>query len=113
MCTPSPLFFTLSLHDALPICRAGRDGLPAQAWMIYGMGNVMFQRQLIDQSQTPEEQKRIEHTKLNAFLGYCEAATCRRNNLLRYLGEQAHTPCGNCDVRSEEHTSELQSRGHI
>lgn len=78
--------------------RAGRDGLPAQAWMIYGMGNVMFQRQLIDQSQTPEEQKRIEHTKLNAFLGYCEAATCRRNNLLRYLGEQAHTPCGNCDV---------------
>lgn len=78
--------------------RAGRDGLPAEAWMIYGMGNVMFQRQLIDQSQAPDEQKRIEHTKLNALLGYCEAATCRRNNLLRYLGEQAHTPCGNCDV---------------
>lgn len=78
--------------------RAGRDGLPSEAWMVYGMGNVTFLRQLIDQSGAPAEQKRIEHIKLNALLGYCEAATCRRNNLLRYLGEDAHEPCGNCDV---------------
>lgn len=78
--------------------RAGRDGLPAEAWMVYGMGNVIFQRRLIDQSGAPAEQKHVEHNKLNALLGYCEAATCRRNNLLRYLGEEANTPCGNCDV---------------
>lgn len=78
--------------------RAGRDGLPAHVWMLYGMRDVVFQRQLIDQSEAPEEQKRIERAKLNAVLGYCEAASCRRAVLLGYLGEKHDGNCGNCDV---------------
>ena len=78
--------------------RAGRDGLPAHAWMLYGMRDVVFQRQLIDKSDAPEAQKRVERAKLDALLGYCESATCRRAVLLRYLGEEAQTGCNNCDV---------------
>lgn len=78
--------------------RAGRDGLAAHAWMLYGMRDVVFQRQMIDKSDAPDGQKRIERAKLEALLGYCEAATCRRNVLLRYLGEDPTTPCDNCDV---------------
>jgi ATP-dependent DNA helicase RecQ len=78
--------------------RAGRDGEPAQAFMCYGLGDVAFLNQRIDQSEVPETQKRILHQKLNAMLGYCEAASCRRVLLLRYFGEDNHTPCGNCDI---------------
>ena len=78
--------------------RAGRDGLPAHAWMLYGMVDVVRQRRMIDESEAPDAQKRIERTKLDALLGYCEAAECRRNVLLRYLGEDPQQPCGNCDV---------------
>ena len=77
--------------------RAGRDGLPSTAWMIYGMQDVALQGQMIDGSDAPDEQKRIEKQKLNAFLAYCEAASCRRAVLLRYFGDES-APCGNCDV---------------
>jgi ATP-dependent DNA helicase RecQ len=77
--------------------RAGRDGEPAEAWMIYGMNDVVIHRQRIDESTAPEEQKRIERQKLDAMLGYCETAGCRRTLLLRYFGEE-HGACGNCDT---------------
>ena len=76
--------------------RAGRDGLPADAWMIYGLGDVVQQRWMIDQSEAAEEHKRIFTAKLDAILGLCEAADCRRMRLLDYFGE-ASQPCGNCD----------------
>lgn len=77
--------------------RAGRDGLPSVAWMVYGMQDVALQGQMIDSSDSPPEQKRLERQKLNAFLSYCEAVTCRRQVLLRYFGDEAK-PCGNCDT---------------
>ena len=76
--------------------RAGRDGLPADAWMIYGLGDVVQQRWMIEQSEASEEYKRIFSSKLDAILGLCEAADCRRVRLLDYFGE-ASQPCGNCD----------------
>ncbi|NCC22879.1 MAG: DNA helicase RecQ [Alphaproteobacteria bacterium] len=77
--------------------RAGRDGLPAEAWMIYGMQDVVLQRRMIEESDAPDEQKRIAAHKLNAFVGFCEAVTCRRQILLSYFGDTT-PPCGNCDV---------------
>jgi ATP-dependent DNA helicase RecQ len=77
--------------------RAGRDGLPANALMLYGMQDAALQRNFIDESGAPESQKRIEHQKLNALLGLCEAASCRRRILLEYFGD-ASEPCGNCDT---------------
>ncbi|MBM3598674.1 MAG: DNA helicase RecQ [Alphaproteobacteria bacterium] len=77
--------------------RAGRDGLPAEAFMVYGAGDAAKLRQLIEGSDAPDRQKRIEHQKLDALLGFCETTDCRRQVLLRYFGEQ-HGPCGNCDV---------------
>ena len=77
--------------------RAGRDGLPAEALMLYGQGDVSNQRRFIDSSGSPDHQKRIEHHKLNALLGLCEAACCRRQILLDYFGDAA-APCGNCDT---------------
>ena len=76
--------------------RAGRDGLPADAWMIYGLGDVVQQRWMIEQSEASEEYKRIFTAKLDAILGLCEAAECRRVRLLDYFGESSQ-PCGNCD----------------
>ena len=76
--------------------RAGRDGLPADAWMIYGLADVVQQRRLIDQSPSGEEIKRIAGAKLDALLGLCETLDCRRVRLLDYFGE-ASRPCGNCD----------------
>ena len=76
--------------------RAGRDGLPANAWMSYGLADVAMQRNFIEESQAPENQKRIERQKLNSLLGMCEASTCRRQILLEYFGDQSE-PCGNCD----------------
>ena len=77
--------------------RAGRDGEPAEAWMTYGLNDVVIHRQRIDESLAGEEQKRIERGKLDALLAWCETASCRRAQLLRYFGEDA-TPCGNCDT---------------
>jgi ATP-dependent DNA helicase RecQ len=76
--------------------RAGRDGLPADAWMIYGLADVVQQRRLIDQSPSGEEHKRVSGAKLDALLGLCETVDCRRVRLLDYFGE-ASSPCGNCD----------------
>jgi ATP-dependent DNA helicase RecQ len=77
--------------------RAGRDGLPAVAWMVYGLQDLTLQRQMIEGSDAPEDQKRIERQKLTAFLGYCESATCRRQILLNYFDDNGD-PCGNCDT---------------
>ncbi len=77
--------------------RAGRDGLPANALMVYGMGDAAMQRNFIESSTAPDNQKRIEHQKLNALLGLCEAAGCRRQIILDYFGDTG-TPCGNCDT---------------
>jgi ATP-dependent DNA helicase RecQ len=76
--------------------RAGRDGLPADAWMIYGLADVVQQRRLIDQSPSGEEHKRVAGAKLDALLGLCETVDCRRVRLLDYFGE-ASAACGNCD----------------
>jgi ATP-dependent DNA helicase RecQ len=76
--------------------RAGRDGLPADAWMVYGLADVVQQRRLIDQSPSGEEYKRVAGAKLDALLGLCETVDCRRVRLLDYFGE-ASSPCGNCD----------------
>ncbi|MBE0620981.1 MAG: DNA helicase RecQ [Burkholderiales bacterium] len=77
--------------------RAGRDGLPADAWMAYGLGDVVNQRRMIDASTAEPQFKRIAAAKLDALLGLCEASTCRRVRLLAYFDE-ASEPCGNCDV---------------
>ncbi|QPN61839.1 DNA helicase RecQ [Synechococcus sp. CBW1002] len=78
--------------------RAGRDGLPAVAWMIHGPGDVPQLRRFIDDSEAPLAQKRIEHGKLDALIGFTEAASCRRQVLLRHFGEALDQPCGNCDA---------------
>lgn len=77
--------------------RAGRDGAPADAWMAYGLGDVVQQRRMIDQSEGSEEYRRVQVVKLDALLGLCETAGCRRVRLLDYFGE-ASAPCGNCDT---------------
>jgi ATP-dependent DNA helicase RecQ len=77
--------------------RAGRDGMPAEALMIYGAQDAAMQRNFIEESGAPDVQKRIEHQKLNALLGLCETPTCRRQIILDYFGDQG-TPCGNCDT---------------
>jgi ATP-dependent DNA helicase RecQ len=77
--------------------RAGRDGLPAVAWMVHGPGDIPQLRRFIDDSMAPEEQKRIEHGKLEALIGFTEAVGCRRQVLLRHFGEERAEPCGNCD----------------
>ncbi|MEN9784679.1 MAG: ATP-dependent helicase RecQ [Pseudomonadota bacterium] len=77
--------------------RAGRDGAPADAWMAYGLGDVVQQRRMIDQSEGSEEYRRVLVVKLDALLGLCETAGCRRVRLLDYFGE-ASAPCGNCDT---------------
>ena len=77
--------------------RAGRDGEPSEAWMTYGLNDVVIHRQMIEESPSPVEQKRVERQKLDAMLAYCESAQCRRVVLLNYFGENA-VPCGNCDV---------------
>ncbi|HRI17493.1 MAG TPA: DNA helicase RecQ, partial [Burkholderiaceae bacterium] len=76
--------------------RAGRDGLPADAWMAYGLADVVNQRRMIDDSPAEEEFKRGQRAKLDALLALAEAHDCRRVRLLAYFGE-ASQPCGNCD----------------
>ena len=77
--------------------RAGRDGAPANAWMAYGLQDVVQQRRMIDESDADETFKRVLGVKLDAMLGLCETLTCRRVRLLAYFG-QASAPCGNCDT---------------
>lgn len=77
--------------------RAGRDGLAADAWMTYGIADVMSLMRLLDASEATERQRRIERQKMEALIGYCEAVSCRRQVLLGYFGESDHPPCGNCD----------------
>ena len=78
--------------------RAGRDGLPADAWMIYGLQDVITLRQMLESSETDDAHKRVERHKLDAMLGLCELTTCRRQALLAYFAEPLHKPCGNCDT---------------
>ena len=77
--------------------RAGRDGQPADAWMVYSLSDVMAMRKLLDQSAGEETYRRIQRQKLEALLGYCEAVACRREALLGYFGETYLAPCANCD----------------
>jgi len=78
--------------------RAGRDGQPADAWMSYGMADVVQRRRMIDEGNAPDEVKRLEHGKLNALLGVCETAECRRKAILNHFGEAHPGNCGNCDT---------------
>lgn len=77
--------------------RAGRDGASANAWMAYGLQDVVQQRRMIDESEANEAFKRVQSNKLDAMLGLCETLNCRRVHILDYFGQQA-TPCGNCDT---------------
>jgi len=78
--------------------RAGRDGLPANAWLIYGLQDVIKLRQMMASSDGNEEYKRAEQHRLNAMLGFCEITSCRRQVLLSYFGEKLEEPCRNCDT---------------
>ncbi|TPG07314.1 DNA helicase RecQ [Rhodanobacter glycinis] len=77
--------------------RAGRDGLPAEAWMIYGLSDVVTMSQMIAQSESADERKRVERQKLESLLAYAEATDCRRQLLLGAFGENYPGPCGHCD----------------
>ena len=79
------------------IGRAGRDGHPADARMVFGLSDIQMRRRFIDQEDGGDERRRREHKRLDALVAYCEAPECRRQNLLYYFGEQSE-PCGNCDV---------------
>jgi ATP-dependent DNA helicase RecQ len=77
--------------------RAGRDGAPANAWLAYGLQDVITLRQMTQASDADEKYKQVIHHKLEAMLGLCELTTCRRQALLAYFGEERDEPCGNCD----------------
>jgi len=77
--------------------RAGRDSLPAEAWMAFGLGDLVTLAQFIQRSEASEERKRLERAKLDALLAYAETTRCRRQQLLGYFGESLDEPCGNCD----------------
>jgi len=78
--------------------RAGRDGLPSSAWMIYGLQDVVRIAKMVQDSSASEQHKRVERSKIESLLGWCESTTCRRRALLRYFGEEYSGACGNCDV---------------
>ncbi|WP_417310533.1 DNA helicase RecQ [Devosia sp.] len=78
--------------------RAGRDGLPSEAWMSYGMNDVAQRSRMIDEGNAPEEVKRVERSKLNALLALCETVECRRRTILAHFGEQHPGGCNNCDT---------------
>ena len=77
--------------------RAGRDGLPANAWMAYGLGDIVVLRRWIEKSDADEIHKKLENYKLDAILALCEQVHCRRQTLLQYFGETLEKACGNCD----------------
>lgn len=77
--------------------RAGRDGLPANAWLTYGLGDVITLRHMLDNSEADEQHKRLEKRKLDALLGFCETTLCRRQVMLHYFGEAYTAPCNQCD----------------
>ena len=77
--------------------RAGRDGLPADAWMAYGLQDVVMLKQMLANSDGDERHKRVEQHKLEAMLGLCEETRCRRQALLAYFDEEMAKPCGHCD----------------
>ena len=77
--------------------RAGRDGAPANAWMAYGLQDVITLRQFMLDSNADEAHKQMEHHKLESMLGLCELITCRRQSILSYFDEVSLEPCGNCD----------------
>ncbi len=79
------------------IGRAGRDGLPASTLTLYGLDDMRLHRQRIEESEAPDEQKRVERRRLDALIALCEAPRCRRQTLLTYFGEDP-APCGNCDL---------------
>jgi len=76
--------------------RAGRDGMPAEVLLLYGLGDVVAMHQLLEQSQASPEIRQVERLKLRSLLGLCETARCRRQVLLEYFGDSCD-PCGNCD----------------
>lgn len=78
--------------------RAGRDGAPADAWMVYGLQDVVRLSRMVEESTADDAHKRIERTKLDGLLGWCELTTCRRRHLLAYFGETLESDCGNCDI---------------
>ena len=77
--------------------RAGRDGLPSNAWMAYGLQDVINLRSMMAQSQANDQHKRVENQKLETMLGLAELTSCRRQALLSYFGDTLAMPCGNCD----------------
>ena len=77
--------------------RAGRDGLAADAWLVYGLQDVYNIRQMIASSEAHEQHKQVERQRLESLLAYCELSSCRRQTLLRYFGEEHEGGCGNCD----------------
>ena len=86
--------------------RAGRDGLPAEAWMLYGLDDVGKLKGLLARAETTSERQRhVDRQKLEALLGYCETTRCRRQVLLGYFGEELPEACGNCDVCLERPSS--------
>ena len=78
--------------------RAGRDGAAADAWMVYGLEDVVKLRQMLETSDAEETHKRVERYKLDSMLGLCEITSCRRHALLQYFGEESPARCGNCDT---------------
>ena len=78
--------------------RAGRDGLASEAWMIYGLQDVMRVVKMVQESQAQDAIKRIDRSKIDSLLGWCEVTTCRRRALLQYFGETLQAQCGNCDI---------------
>lgn len=77
--------------------RAGRDGLQADAFMVYGLGDAVSLRNMVADSQAPEDIKRLQNSKIDSLLGFCEAISCRRQLVLEYFGEDYKGSCGNCD----------------
>ncbi|TAT86633.1 DNA helicase RecQ [Rhizobium ruizarguesonis] len=78
--------------------RAGRDGLPSEAFMVYGMQDIVQRGRMIDEGDSTDQIKRIERAKLNALVGICETTACRRQSILRHFGEDHPGGCGNCDT---------------